>query len=70
METAQTGTTQMANERKYFSSVALAIASLNRQGMRLTETNSPFNYSDEMITRDAGLRSDAIGYWIETRTYA
>lgn len=57
------------NDRTYFASASLAIASLNRQGLQLTETNSPFNYSDAQSTRDAGIRSDVIGHWVEYRSY-
>lgn len=60
----------MTNDREYFATAALAAESLKRQKMYTTETNSPFNYSDAMCTRDAGIRSDVIGYWIEYRTYA
>jgi hypothetical protein len=61
----------MTTDRTYFASAALAVANLNRQGLQLdTETNSPFNYADAQVTRDAGIRSDVIGYWIEYRRYA
>jgi hypothetical protein len=60
----------MTNDRQYFATAALAIASLKRQKLKLTETNSPFNYSDDLCTRDAGIRSDVIGFWIEYREYA
>ena len=60
----------MTYSREYFATAALAVASLTRQKMFVTETNSPFNYSDEMCTKDAGIRSDVIGYWIEYRAYA
>ena len=56
-------------DREYFATAALANESLRRQKMFITETNSPFNYSDAQSTCDAGIRSDVIGYWIEYRNY-
>lgn len=61
----------MTNDREYFATAALAKARLSQQRMRLDdETNSSFNYVDDVCSRDAGIRSDVIGYWIEYRKYA
>lgn len=55
--------------RQYFKSWKEAADFLKKAKMFRSETNSSFDYDDEMLTKSAGIRSDIIGYWIEYRFY-